>query len=97
MKTRKRHLEPGWCWNTGAEDPQIWGIVGHLDDAEVRKAVEAYECGDPGPLRIERDLRRNVPCRGGDFCDGDCGTHLVQAKAPGPGVVAYSWAHEVAS
>ena len=97
MSARKRHLEPGWCWNTGAEDPQIWGIVGHLDDAAIRFAVDAYEGGDAGPLRIERDYRRNVPCRGGDFCDGDCGTHLIKVEGPGRGVVAYSWAFEVPS
>lgn len=91
--TRPRHLTPGWCWRADIDgDPSVWGIYGHVDDAEAVAIVEAYE-GEPlssvDPMRIFRDHRRNVPCRRPScMCDG--GSHLELAE-PGHGASPYTW------
>jgi hypothetical protein len=88
---RPRHLERGWCWGAD-EDGDLWGIVGHLDDAEAQAVVDAYEGESVEGLTFRQDFRRSVPCRGS--CEyGDCGgTHRVPADGPGRGVVAHTWA-----
>ena len=90
--TRPRHLTPGWCWRADIDgDPSVWGIYGHVTDAEAREIVEAYE-GEPltEPASIHRDHRRNVPCRReGCMCDG--GSHMELADGPGRGAGPYTW------
>ena len=90
--SRPRHLQRGWCWRADIDgDPSVWGIYGHVTDAEAREIVEAYE-GEPltGPADIHRDHRRTVPCRREScMCDGT--THLERADGPGRGAGPYTW------
>ena len=84
----------GWCWRADQDgDPAVWGIYGHLTEAEAIATVVAYE-GDfkPHPVaapEVTQDWRRNVPCRRHD-CDCD-GTHLELATGPGPGARPFTW------
>lgn len=95
--SRPRHLERGWCWRCDADgEPALWGIVGHVTDAEAVDIVTAYEGEPVEPTSYHRDWRRSVPCagyhRGGCRENGDCnGTHLEPASGPGRGAVAYTW------
>lgn len=96
--SRPRHLERGWCWRADIDgEPDVWGIVGHVDDAEAVEIVTAYEGEPVEPTSYHRDWRRSVPCAGyhrGGGCRtyGDCnGTHLELATGPGRGATAYTW------
>lgn len=96
--SRPRHLERGWCWRADIDgEPYVWGIVGHVPDAEAADIVSAYEEEPVEPTSYDRDWRRSVPCawyhRGGSCPDSlECdGTHLYVADGPGRGAVAYTW------
>ena len=75
----------------------MWGIVGHVPDAEAVDIVSAYEGETVTPTSYHRDWRRTVPCAGyhrGGGCrwDSDCGgSHLEPTNGPGRGAVAYTW------
>ena len=94
--TRPRHLTVGWCWRCDQDgEPAVWGIYGHIPDAEAIDIARAYEESHPDDMAgavVTRDWRRNVPCRGDWACPGDCGgTHLEPAAGPGRGASPYTW------
>jgi hypothetical protein len=89
-RPKKRHLEVGWCWRADIDaDPPLWAIYGHVDDAEAKAIVDAYEGDAVEVADVSRDFRRVVPCRGS--CHGECnGSHLHPTE-PGRGASPYTW------
>lgn len=91
--SRKRHLTVGWCWRADIDgEPAVYGIYGHVPDAEAIEIVAAYE-GEPvsGMVTTSRDWRRATPCRAHE-CHGECsGSHLTLADGPGRGASPYTW------
>jgi len=90
--SRPRHLTVGWCWSVGDVDvgwPE-WGIYGHVSEDEASQIVDAYEGESVGPVLVEHDYRRSVPCR--QQWENDCsGTPLCPAPGPGRGAGPYTW------